>query len=100
MACLAAPRLGARDDGLHRPAAVPGPLREPLPARLPGALQGLGARDPLVARQPAAADGDLRARLLAALAGHGRHPALPALPALGPGAVDLLLDVARRRRAL
>ena len=80
-------------DGLRRPLPLPGALREPLPARPPDAVQGLGARGPLVAAQPADPDGHLRARLLGAVEGR-RHRALRALPARRPRALALLL---RRR---
>ena len=56
---------------------------EPLPARPPDPVQGLGARGRLVAAQPADPDGHLRARLLGALEGR-RHRALRALPAGRP----------------
>src|SRR3954452_11943844 len=52
--CLPArgvPTLLRADDGLRRPAALPRAFREPLPARFPGEIQGLGARRRLVAAQ-------------------------------------------------
>src|SRR4029079_14895100 len=78
---------------LRRPLPVPRALREPLPARPPDALQGLRARRPLVADQPARPDGHLRARLLAAVEGRA-DGALRALPARRADGVALLLDVA------
>ena len=50
---LCVPTLVAADDGLRRPRSLPRAVREPLPPRLPGEVQGLGARRPLVAAQPA-----------------------------------------------
>src|SRR5438045_2758936 len=49
------PRLVRADDGLCRPSALPRALREPLPPRLPGEVQGIAPRRPLVAAQPARA---------------------------------------------
>src|SRR4051812_37107712 len=84
------------DDGLRRPPALPRALREPLPARAAGEVQGLRARARVVARVPARADGRLPARLLRALAPERDRP-LPALPANGARALGLLLE---RDRAL
>src|SRR5581483_6272920 len=83
---------------LHRPLPLPGAVLAPLPARAAGALQGLAARRGVVAREPARADGHLRARLLDALAReHGRP--LRALPALRARGLDLLRDLGRLGRA-
>src|SRR3954449_1358828 len=62
----AVPRLVRRDDDLRRPAALPRAVREPFPARLPGEVQGVGARDRLVAPEPARAARRVPARLRAA----------------------------------
>ena len=61
-----------RSGRLRRPRPLPRAVREPLPARFPGEVPRLGARDPLVARQPARADGRLPRRLRPALAGRRR----------------------------
>src|SRR5262245_23752897 len=87
-------------DRLRRPRPVSRALLEPLPARPAGALQGLRPRRRVVARQPAAPDGHLPARLLGALEGGRRHRPLPAVPALRPRGLGLLLDLARLVRAL
>ena len=86
--CEAASRLGrAHDDGLRRSRPLPRAVREPLPPRPPGEVQGLGARR---------SSGRSRTRSL--LMGvyllvfsvlwktHGRDRALPALPARRPRA--------------
>src|SRR5581483_8315558 len=86
------PRLGP-DGGLRRPRALPRALREPLPAQLPGQVPRLRARDRLVARQPARADGRLPARLRRPPPAD-RDPALPALPARRARLLDLLRDLA------
>src|SRR3954454_16865962 len=89
---------------LRRPRPLPRAVREPVPARLPGEVPRLGARDRVVASQPDRAHGGLPRRLPAALAGR-RHPLLPALPPGGDRVLDLLRDVppdgvalARRQR--
>src|SRR5579871_4410201 len=51
------------DGRLRRPRPLPGAVREPLPARLPGQVPRLGARRALVAAQPGGADGRLPALL-------------------------------------
>src|SRR3954452_8273059 len=96
---FAPPTLGSLHDGLRRPRPLSRAVREPLPPRLPGEVQGVGPRDPVVAAEPARAARRLPARLRAPVAGQ-RDPALPALPARRPGVLDLLLDVAPDRGAL
>src|SRR3954451_16459700 len=86
-------------DGLRRAAALPRALREPLPARAAGEVQGLRARARVVARLPARADGGLPAHLLRALAPERDRP-LSALPAHGARALGLLLERRRALRAL
>ncbi len=102
----AVPTLLRADDGLRRPPALPRAVREPLPARFPGQIQGLGARRRLVAGESARPARRLPARLRAAV--HERqHPALPDLPARRARLLDLLLGLAavggaldgRQRRA-
>src|SRR3954452_20079174 len=88
----AVPRLVLRDDDLRRPAALPRAVREPLPARLPGEVQGVGARDRLVAPEPARAARRVPARLRAALPAD--DPALRDLPARGARVLDLLRHLA------
>src|SRR5436309_8325209 len=86
-------RLALALDDLPRPLPLPRAVREPLPARPEGEVQGIGARDRVVAGEPPGANGDLRARLLVPLA-RRRPAALPALPAVRARGLDLLLDVA------
>src|SRR4051794_28898361 len=62
----------ARDGRLRRPLPVSRAVLEPVPARSPGEVQGLGARRRLVAADAARADGDLLRRLL-----EDPRPALP-----------------------
>ena len=89
-ACV--PTLVAADDGLRRPRSLPRAVLEPLPPRLPGEVQGLAARRPLVAAQPA----DPARRLPARLRRHlpePADPALRALPARRARVLDLLRDL-------
>src|SRR5206468_10296263 len=84
------PRLVRADDGLRRSPPLPRALREPLPPRLPGEIQGLPARGPLVAAQPARPARGLPRRVRAPLPEHAHRP----LPRLSPGRprlLDLLL---------
>src|SRR3990170_6769116 len=94
------PRLVPRDDGLRGSVPLPRALREPLPARPAGEVQGLGARARLVARAPADPDGGLPARLLGSPQGPaGRDRALLAVPARRAPGVGLLRDLAPVRVA-
>ena len=63
----AVPRLVRDDDGLRRSPPLPRALREPLSPGLPGEVQGIAARRPLVAPQPARAARRLPRRLRADL---------------------------------
>src|SRR5438067_6737905 len=94
----AARTLGGGDRVL-RSRSLPRAVREPVPARLPGEVPGLGARNRLVARQSPGADGRLPRRLRPALEGR-RRPALPALPAGQPDLLALLLDLGGDGRPL
>src|SRR4029079_15485126 len=71
---------------------LPRALREPLPARFPGEVQGLGTGDRLVAAQPARAARGLPARLRVALPAD--DPALRDLPARRARVLDLLRHLA------
>ena len=95
----AVPRLVRDDDGLRRSPALPRALRQSLPAGLPGEVQGIAPRDPLVAAQPAGAARRLPRRLRAALS-EQEDRALPALPPGRARLLDLLLRVAADRRTL
>src|SRR5258708_4301622 len=100
--CLRAqrvPTLGRDDDGLLGSSALPRALRKPLPAGLPGEVQGIAARDLLVAPQSARAAGRLPGCFRAALP-EQEHPPLPGLPAGGPRLLDLLLRLAPDRGAV
>src|SRR2546421_6464703 len=99
--CLPAervPRLIREDDGLRRSAALPRALRESFPARFPGQVQGLAARRPVVAAEPARAPRRLPRRVRAALERRDDSP-LPALPPRRARLLDLLRDVAAGRGA-
>ena len=61
--------LHFRRGRLRRPRPLPRAVRQPLPPRFPGEIPRVGARDRLVARQPARAHGGLPRRLRAAVAG-------------------------------
>src|SRR5258706_7370358 len=87
-----------RDGRLHRSPPLPRAVRKPVPARLPGEVPRLGARDPLVAREPDCAAGCLSRRREPALERKG--PALPALPARRAHMLALLLDLGAGRVAL
>src|SRR5687768_13566511 len=80
---------------LRRP-ALSRALLLALAARSRGVVQGHRARRALVAREPAAADGDLPGRLLAALAGD--RPGLSgSFPAHGARALGVLRELAPGR---
>src|SRR5262249_41374089 len=97
---LLAPTLEpASDDGLRRPVPVPRALREPLPPRLPGEVQGVAARDRLVAPEPAPAARRVPRRLRAALP-EREDAALPDLPARRPRLLAVLLSLAPVRGPL
>src|ERR687884_332964 len=85
-----------RDGRVRRSRSLPRPVREPLPARLPGEVQGLGPRRLLVAAESARADGGVPRRLRPAVEGE-LDPALPAVPARRPCVLDLLRHVAADR---
>ena len=94
--CLPAqsvPTLVRDDDGLRRSASLPRALCEPVPPGLPGEVQGLAARRPLVAPQPARPARRLPGRLRADLP-EQEHLSLPRVPARGPRLLDLLLGLA------
>src|SRR5258708_20410971 len=100
--CLPAqsvPRLVRDDDGLLRSPALPRALRQSLPARLPGEVQGIPPRDLLVAAQSAGAARRLPRRLRAALPEQAHRP-LPDLPPGRPRVLDLLLRVPADRRSV
>src|SRR6266851_794038 len=100
--CLPArgvPTLLRADDGLLRPAALPRAFREPVPARFPREVQGVGARCRVVAVEPARPPGRL-SRRLRRTDQKRRHTALPDLPARRARLLDLLLGLAAVRGAL
>src|SRR5581483_5424649 len=94
----ALPRLDRCDDGLRRSLPLPGAVLEPLPAGLPGEVQGFDPRRLLVAPQPARAPWCLPARVRR----HLPEPdaALRAVPARRARVLDLLRDVDAGGRAV
>src|SRR5581483_3863081 len=87
-----APPYTGPHGGLRRPRPLPRALREPLPPRLPGEIQGLPARRALVAPEPAHPARGLPARLRRHLP-EPQDTAVPAVPPRGPRVLDLLRNV-------
>src|SRR5439155_11017701 len=80
---------------VRRPLSLPRALREPVPARPPREVQGLGPGAGLVARESGRVDARLSARLLGHLEGPGDEAAaLLAVSPVRPAGVGLLRDVA------
>src|SRR5829696_1179708 len=91
----ASARADVSDDDLPRSHPLPRAVRQPLPPRPAGEVQGLGARPRLVARAPGRADARLPARLQRpAEDPDGGLRALLALPARRAAGVGLLRDLA------
>ena len=83
-----------RDGGVRRPRALSRPVREPVPAGLPGEVPRVGAGGAVVARKPARARRRLPGRRRRDLEQDEGHPALPALPALRDRLLALLRGLA------
>ena len=93
----AVPRLVRDDDGLRRSPPLPRAVREPLPPRFPGEVQGLGARGRLVARSIRSSCWPSTSSSSGCSSQNGDIPHYPLYLLAGPRVLDLLLASRSRR---